>query len=252
MDLNSYLDSARRAVDAARLASIELGLDEEKMVELLSGTLRECGVEVPGGLSLKEALGYLDALPDVDEGFRISSDFERMWINTPIDPASVFEIPRGIKRIGKYAFSQFNAGKIIVPDGVEEICDGAFYMNARTGFIELPDSVKTIGASAFYSLGNEAAWRWGNDVNIPSAVEFIGDQAFAYIRPSHSFIHTIPKTCSYIGKYAFIKNPSYYKNQLTFAGRTLEEVRAMENYPFGCGGGFTFIGTDGSEVPSGV
>ena len=48
MDLNGYLGSARRAVDAARFAAIELGLDEEKMVELLSGTFRACGDLIVG------------------------------------------------------------------------------------------------------------------------------------------------------------------------------------------------------------
>lgn len=123
MDLNGYLDSARRAVDVARLAAIELGLDEEKIAELLSGTLRECGVDVPEGLSLESIYPYLDKLPAYgDEEQRALS-----WVSgVGVDKSNVV-IPDGTRRIGRYRFyynSPYN--RIEVPSSVVEIGENAF------------------------------------------------------------------------------------------------------------------------------
>lgn len=59
-------------------------------------------------------------------------------------------VPAGIKTIGAYAFVDHRfRGRLILPDGVEKICTGAFSYSTIESII-MPDSLKEIEAYAFY------------------------------------------------------------------------------------------------------
>lgn len=73
-------------------------------------------------------------------------------------------IPNGITKIGDYALAgcENSSGLIIIPEGVAEIGNGAFF-NVRDTYIALPKSVTKIGASAFSCIyilyeGTEEEW----------------------------------------------------------------------------------------------
>ena len=65
-------------------------------------------------------------------------------------------------------------GSITVPDGVTEIGEGAFDLNAAVTDVVLPDSVTTIGYGAFFECENLES------INIPVATVAISDDVFSY------------------------------------------------------------------------
>jgi len=79
------------------------------------------------------------------------------------------------KAVGKYAFSQCKAiVKVTLNDGLEEICQDAFYQNTALESVEpfLPDSVKTIGATAFRECSSLSG------TVVANGLETIGIRAF--------------------------------------------------------------------------
>jgi len=88
-----------------------------------------------------------------------------------------------------------NLTSVVVPEGVEEIHEGAFYDNQLTS-VTIPDSVTTIGEYAF----------WGNQltsITIPDSVMTIESSAFAGNQLTSI---TIPDSVTTIGEYAFEHN----------------------------------------------
>ncbi len=61
------------------------------------------------------------------------------------------EIPEGTKIIGAYAFSESAITELVVPEGVAEICEYAFYRNVNLKSVVLPQSLTKLGKNAFYS-----------------------------------------------------------------------------------------------------
>lgn len=85
---------------------------------------------------------------------------------------------------------------VVVPAGVKEIGDHAFYDNQTMCEITLPQSLKTIGEDAFYNC--DSLWR----VNLPSSgLITIEDWAFYECTSLKSI--TFPSTLKTIGDYAF-------------------------------------------------
>ena len=67
------------------------------------------------------------------------------------------QFPTTLKKIGNLAFSLCNIERIILPEGLEEICSNAFYLNSRTHHvieIYIPSSVKKIGEKSFFKCGS--------------------------------------------------------------------------------------------------
>ena len=78
-------------------------------------------------------------------------------------------------RIGEYAFQNERPSsgdwlRIVIPEGVNEICDGAFWVT-NTKAIELPASLKIIGPNAFRGSHVEK-------IAIPEGVTQIGNYAW--------------------------------------------------------------------------
>lgn len=81
-------------------------------------------------------------------------------------------LPEGIKRIGSYALAQYvDRQKVILPETIEEIGEGAFY-NSDFEEIEIPDSVTKIKESTF--SGNNMLEK----VSLGGSVKVIEDEAF--------------------------------------------------------------------------
>ena len=104
--------------------------------------------------------------------------------------ASDFIIENGI--LVKYTGTE---KEVIIPDGITEIGDSAFYENVKVERITLPESVTVIGRSAFELC------RKLESINLPKGLIQIGDQAFRLCRKLKSI--EIPGSCHSTGEMAF-------------------------------------------------
>ena len=132
-------------------------------------------------------------------------------------------IPGSVTNIGSFAFSDCsNLTNMTIPDGVTSIGDDAFYNCRSLTSVTIPDSVTSIENSTFYNCTNLTS------VTIPNSVTHIGNGAFSGCSGLTRVI--IPDSVTSIGDHAFEKCNNL--NNLIFKGKTLEEVKAMKNYPF--------------------
>lgn len=110
------------------------------------------------------------------------------------------DVGNKVTEISAYAFTGIvDMTRISIPSSVTSIGDGAFYLNLRSlSQVELNEGLS--------SIGNEVFWGCGSlrNLTIPSTVESIGTRAFWGAGLS----------------------------SLVFKGKTLDEVQAMENYPW--------------------
>lgn len=105
-------------------------------------------------------------------------------------------IPKGIKKIGSWAFSGCSSlTSITIPDSVTSIGDGAFAGCSSLKNINIPDSVTSIGNSAFTHC------RVLKSITIPDSVTSIGRYAFGYCSSLTNI--TIGISVTSIGKHAF-------------------------------------------------
>ena len=101
-----------------------------------------------------------------------------------------------VQAIGEGAFAHQNLVYVTIPEGVTQIGPRAFEKDRNLEAIVLPDSLKTIGASAFDACAASCVW-WGNGLEeigdgafknahlaaeqyLPASLRVIGDEAFAY------------------------------------------------------------------------
>ena len=85
----------------------------------------------------------------------------------------------------------------MVPDGITSIADGAFKNNTKVKQIVLPNTVKTIGAEAFYNCSSLES------INVPEGLTRIEDRTFYQCTKLASF--AFPSTLKYIGSQAFME-----------------------------------------------
>ncbi len=108
--------------------------------------------------------------------------------------AETYAIPKGIRVIGNYAFSDcYSLAGVTIPDGVTAIGESAFGWCMSLTSVTIPDSVTAIGDDAFefcYSL---------TSVTIPDNVTEIGSNPFAdcialteiNVSPAHLYLAVI-------------------------------------------------------------
>lgn len=83
-----------------------------------------------------------------------------------------FVIPSTVSAIAPYAFSSCKKiTSIVLPEGLVEIPDGAFYKSWGLLKINLPDGLKRIGKNAFDGTIIQK-------MNMPTSMELIDDEAF--------------------------------------------------------------------------
>ena len=84
-------------------------------------------------------------------------------------------IPEGIIEIGEEAFYQCESlTSVVIPEGVIEIGEEAFYQCGSLTSVVIPEGVIEIGKEAFYGCKSLTS------VVLPSTLKKIGDYAFAY------------------------------------------------------------------------
>ena len=95
------------------------------------------------------------------------------WLRTSAEAV----IPKGVTKIGDYAFDGCTAlQSVVIPDGVTEIDHFAFYNCTSLKSVVIPDSVREIGKIAFGICTSLES------VTIPDGVTEIGESAFAYCK----------------------------------------------------------------------
>ena len=133
-------------------------------------------------------------------------------------------IPNSVTYIGIDAFYNcYSLEEITIPDSVTNIGYGAFAFCKSLEEITIPNTVTDIDRRVFYYCKSL------NKVIIPNSVTSIGSYAFAYCKSLTSI--TIPDGVTSIGDDAFWLCKSL--KEVIFKGKTLEEVKQMETYPFG-------------------
>ena len=122
----------------------------------------------------------------------------------------VLELPQNIVSIGDFAFSFCSfSGGIVIPDSVETIGDSAFYeCSSFSGSILLGRNLKYIKNRAFYGCINVQG-----HLNIQSMnLQYIGDYAFYGCVKFNGQLQ-LPDTIKEIGAYAF-SNCNLFTNEL--------------------------------------
>lgn len=133
-------------------------------------------------------------------------------------------LPEGMTSIGKNAFYQSNAERIVMPTTVQSIGENAFY-SSMIKSINIPDATTSLGRSAFsacyqladvhYSASLTSVPRecFSNNIllaniNIPEGVTEIGESAFSGCKYG-DFQPVLPASLQTIDRYAF-----YYCQQM--------------------------------------
>ena len=106
---------------------------------------------------------------------------------------------------------------------VKSINDWAFDGCTSLTSIEISDSVESIGDGAFYDCTSLTS------IKIPDSVKNIRDAIFIGCTSLTSI--KIPNSIEWIGCWAFYNCASL--KELVFEGKTIDQVKAMKNYPWG-------------------
>ena len=113
--------------------------------------------------------------------------------------------------------------KIIIPDSVTSIENYAFYDCYALTSVVIPGSVTNIAESMFLGCNKLTS------VTIPDSVKSIGYYAFEFCSSLTNV--TIGNSVTIIGLQVFYGCKKLKK--LFFKGKTLKQVKAMKNYPWG-------------------
>ncbi len=132
-------------------------------------------------------------------------------------------IPDTVKSIGKYAFENCDLTSVTISDSVTHIGYHAFYNCWWLTDVVIPNNVTIIDDYAFYGCFRLM------DVMIGNGVTNIGQYAFEFC--SSLIDMTIPSSIKHIEKDAFCGCTKL--ERILFKGKTIEQVRAMDNYPWG-------------------
>ena len=113
--------------------------------------------------------------------------------------------------------------KCVIPNSVTNIGFGAFFDCKSLKEITISNNVLKIGRETF-------SWCTSlTSITIPNSVTSIGSYAFSDCDSLKSI--TIPNSVIYIDYNVFHNCTSL--NEVIFKGKTLDEVKQMETYPFG-------------------
>lgn len=168
-----------------------------------------------------------DMLPDKIERINIPDGIE--ILNENLFEYSAYDllevhIPASVVMICSRAFfTCYELQSITIPDSVVAIKHSAFAMCHNLRDIKLPSRIKSIEVCLFqqcYSL---------KSIEIPENVMFIDSSAFVDCTSLEEVI--LPAKIGHISYNAFINTHNLHK--VIFKGKTLDQVKAIENYPWG-------------------
>ena len=98
---------------------------------------------------------------------------EKKLISYPsLKDADYYEIPRGVKSIGSWAFYSIQLKQVAIPDTVVEI-EGYAFSDTELTEVRLPDSIKIIGSGAFNSCDEL------RNIRLGEGLTELGDYAFS-------------------------------------------------------------------------
>ena len=103
-------------------------------------------------------------------------------------------IPDSVKVIGNNPFVTVPS-ELIIPEGVEELSDNAFYFNEDLKKISLPSTLKSIGSGAFWDCCSI------REITIPEGIAEIKDDTFNHCEKLEKI--TLPSSLKSIGLFAF-------------------------------------------------
>ena len=129
----------------------------------------------------------------------------------------------GLTCIREYMFQDMPLHTIKIPNTVTSIGSFAFYGCKGLPSVTIGNGVTSIGSGAFYNCPGLT------NVTIPDSVTRIGDWAFSSCISLMNV--TIGNGITNIDEYAFY-NCNALKG-LIFKGKTMDEVKAMDDYPWG-------------------
>jgi hypothetical protein len=151
-------------------------------------------ISIPKGIKTIDpsAFSGCDSLKD-ENGFAVVDGFLLGYYGYD----SSLRIPDVVKYVvsllGKYSSFNKSITEIILPEGLENIGEGAFENSTELESISIPSSVKTIGKKAFFKSGIET-------IELKEGLKTIGAEAFAHT-PLNSV--KIPQSVVKIGPQAF-------------------------------------------------
>lgn len=208
------------------------GEAEETAVKAGNNTIRvvmgECPIDLTGGLpsgvviasggtykfsgtvSAANVQALFDAIPKTGDAVTIDMSactciggLPELGTSCPLPTdakVSVLMLPKGITSIPDYFASDLTNDnecleRVVIPDGVTTIGEGAFYHCTRLNTAALPDSITEIKTSAFEGCTNMALGK------LPNALNTIGTYAFKGC--AHLSIAALPSRITTIEEGAF-------------------------------------------------
>ena len=155
-------------------------------------------------------------------------------------------IPEGVTIISRDTF--WGSGGLInvtIPDSVTSIGASAFRGCCNLKHVKIPDSVKYIGSNTFLNCYNLTSVILSNNVTVIESYMFAGCHSLTDITISNNVKRI--EYCAFYDcwKLKHLTIPANVREieygisycdkleNLTFIGKTIDEVKAMKNYPFG-------------------
>lgn len=134
----------------------------------------------------EDALSNVTTLRIPSKCVSIKSDLVTAWdgYRNFVGGITKIEIPETVTEVGDYAFLGFNKlEKIIIPDSVTTIGIGVFMNCTSLSNVTLSNNLKSIGENAFGCYGmDHSKCESLKSIVIPDSVESIGCSAFQYCR----------------------------------------------------------------------
>ena len=175
----------------------------------------QCALACISNIGILKRIGY-----QIDNYyFFISNDGIFNWFDLK---GNHIKDPGVLKEINKNYIPR-TITKCVIPNSVTNIGFGAFFDCESLKEITISNNVLKIGRETF-------SWCTSlTSITIPNSVTSIGSYAFSDCDSLKSI--TIPNSVIDIGYNVFHNCTSL--NEVIFKGKTLDEVKHMENYPFG-------------------
>lgn len=143
---------------------------------------------------------------------------------------SAADIGQDVTEIGPSCFlSCSNLRDLWLADGVSAIGQHAFMKCTTLSGLNWGTGLKAISAEAF--RGNSASGGYKR-IDMPDGLEALGSGAFMFNQKLS--VVTVPSSVSYVGQNAFGNNSNLLS--VVFHGKTMTEVSAMSDYPWGASG----------------